>query len=358
MKTICFFNTAKAWGGGEKWHLEVSQYLNDRGFSVFVIAHPDSVLAAKLSKTNIPFQTIALGNLSFLNPVKRVIVKKTLAKRQLETIVMNLSSDVKIAGPIAKQLGVKRIIYRRGSAIPIKNNRLNRYLFKNVLTEILANSLATKKTINQKNPTLFPKDKITVIHNGIAIPDNLNRISWDNKKHFTLINLGRLEYQKNQTFLIDVAKQLEDRKVEFKMIIGGEGRLRTDLEQKISEFNLRETISMAGFIDNPMEFLKQGDIFLLPSHWEGFGYVLAEAGLCGLPSVAFNISSNPEVIKQNKTGVLTPPNDVDAFVEAILKLSENKEDLIEKGKAAREYIINHFDKAKKLKEIEGYLLHG
>lgn len=358
MDTICFFNTAKAWGGGEKWHLEVSQYLNDRGISVLVIAHPNSVLAQRLKETSIPFKTIALSNLSFLNPKKRAVVKKVLAEKQLRTIVMNLSSDVKIAGPIAKKLGVKRIIYRRGSAIPIKNTWLNRYLFQNILTEILANSVATKKTINQNNPNLFPESKITVIYNGIAIPKKLDALNHDSKKKLTLINLGRLEYQKNQTFLIDVAKQLKEFGIDFRLIIGGEGRLRANLEQKITAFDLNENIALIGFIAKPMEFLKQGDVFLLPSHWEGFGYVLAEAGLCGLPSVAFNVSSNPEVIKQDSTGILTPPGELDAFVNAIIQLNNNREDIQEKGKAARNYIINQFNKVKKLEEIEGYLMHG
>ena len=44
MQKICFFNTAKAWGGGEKWHLEISSYLHEKGYPVFVIAHEDSEL--------------------------------------------------------------------------------------------------------------------------------------------------------------------------------------------------------------------------------------------------------------------------------------------------------------------------
>lgn len=58
---------------------------------------------------------------------------------------MNFSADIKTAGPAAKLAGVARIIYRRGSAIPIKNSLLNRFLFKRVLTDIIANSEATKK---------------------------------------------------------------------------------------------------------------------------------------------------------------------------------------------------------------------
>lgn len=37
MKTICFFNTTKAWGGGEKWHLETCKYMHDKGHNVFLL---------------------------------------------------------------------------------------------------------------------------------------------------------------------------------------------------------------------------------------------------------------------------------------------------------------------------------
>ncbi|CAM4415548.1 glycosyltransferase [Zobellia roscoffensis] len=356
MGCICFFNTVKSWGGGEKWHFEVSQYLHEKGVPVFVVAHPKSVLSQKLKTTDIPHKTIELSNLSFINPNKRLAVKNCLKSQAVDTIVMNLSSDVKIAGPIAKELNIKRIIYRRGSAIPIKNTFSNRYLFKNVLTEILANSVATKNTILENNPKLFPKEKITVIYNGVAIPEQLDtERSHAQNGLITLVNLGRLEFQKNQGFLLDVAKRLMQKGVVFKMIIGGDGRLKSLLQSRIENEGLSNHVELCGFVDKPYEFISHGDVFLLSSHWEGFGYVLAEAALSERPSVAFNTSSNPEVVLHEKTGLLTPPNDIESFVKAIEKLYNNRSLITSMGAAGRKFVIDQFEKSKKLKEIEAYL---
>ncbi|MDB2606390.1 glycosyltransferase [Zobellia sp.] len=359
MGSICFFNTAKAWGGGEKWHFEVSQYLHNKGIPVFVIAHPKSVLFQKLKKTDIPHKEIALSNLSFINPFKRLSVKKCLRNRSIDTIVMNLSSDVKIAGPVAKTLKIPRIIYRRGSAIPIKNTFLNRFLFKNVLTEILANSVATKNTVLKFNSQLFPKEKITVIYNGVEIPKLLEteKILLENEA-ILLVNLGRLEYQKNQGFLLDVAKRLLQKGIHFKLLIGGEGRLKNELQSRIDNEGLSAHVELKGFIKEPYDFISKGDVFLLSSHWEGFGYVLAEAALCAKPSIAFDLSSNPEVILNQKTGILTPPNDVDSFVKAIEVFHHNKSLIKKMGKAGRAYVTEQFEKSKKLREIESYLIDG
>lgn len=360
-QTICFFNTAIAWGGGEKWHYDTSLYLHERGHKVVVFTHPNSFLLKKLKKKSIPFEAIKLSNLSFVNPIKHKSLKSLFQKYDFTTIVMNLSRDVKIAGPVAKKAGLKRIIYRRGSAIPIKNTLLNRFYFKNVLTEILANSEETKRTILQNNVNLFPSAKIKVIHNGIDIPDY--SLVHDQKKHdpkngLTLINLGRLEHQKNQKFLLKVAKELLNRNIKFTLLIGGEGRLRTKLESQIKSLNLENCVFLEGYIENPLDFIKKGNVFLLPSLWEGFGYVIAEASICGLPVVTFDLSSNPELVIHGKTGYLTPKNDILKFVDAIQIFYSDKEKMEQMGMKGHHYIKENFNRKQKLNEIETYLLHG
>lgn len=361
MGKICFFNTAKAWGGGEKWHFEVSKYLFDKGYDVMVIAKHESVLLQKLKETGVPCKGINLSNLSFLNPFKYRSVYTLLKKEGFTTIVMNLSRDIKVAGPSAKKARLKRIIYRRGSAIPIKNTFLNRYYFKKVLTEVLANSEATKKTILANNPDLFPEDKITVIHNGIdlgKIKTQTKSLKTSDSKEITLLNLGRLEFQKNQTFLIHLSKHLKDKNVPHKMIIGGSGRLQEQLEALIEELGVSHEVVLKGFIEDPIYFIQQADVFVLPSFWEGFGYVLAEAALCRKPIIAFNISSNPELVLDGETGFLVPEGDLDAFAKKVLFLYDNPDVRDTMGNAGFTHVSEHFDKEKQIKKIEAFLIHG
>ena len=360
MGGICFFNTAKAWGGGEKWHFEVSGHLHAKGFNVFVVAHRDSVLLKKLMEAGIPCQGIEITNLSFLNPFKHISITKILKKGNFHSIVMNMSRDIKIAGPSAKRANIDRIIYRRGSAIPIKNTFLNRYYFKKVLTEILANSYATKRTILENNPDLFPENKITVIHNGIDIADvqhKLSRSDGTPNKEFTLLTLGRLEYQKNHEFLIHLSKALNELKLPHKIVIGGSGRLRERLEKLTKNLDVAKQVIFKGFIVDPLSFIQQADVFVLPSLWEGFGYVLAEASLCKKPIIAFDISSNPEVVVQKKTGFLVPINDLEAFRDKIQYLFQNPSRRKEMGEAGLEHIQQHFDKKKQLQKIEEYIVN-
>ncbi|NCG03728.1 MAG: glycosyltransferase [Bacteroidetes bacterium] len=358
-KTICFFNTAIPWGGGEKWHFEMAKYLHESGHFVVIFCHKKSILFEKAKAHNIPYKTISNSNTSFLNPLKLLYFSKLLQKYQIGTLVLNLSQDVKSGGIAAKLAGVKRIIYRRGSAIPVRNSSLNRFLFKNIIDEVLVNSKATQDCILQNNTALFPKDYIKVIPNGIdgqtLVKKDFNPYYKRKSSELILTNLGRLEEQKNQLFLVDVANELRDRGLDFHMIIGGSGRLEASIKAKINTYKLESFIKLVGFVENPKDLYMSGDLFLLPSLWEGFGYVITEAGLSQKPTIAFDISSNPEVIVENKSGILVPANDVIAFCDAIMTFDKNRERIIEMGAFAQKHILDSFDKVKLNKKLANYL---
>ena len=358
-KTICFFNTAIPWGGGEKWHFEMAKHLHEAGFSIFIYCHKKSKLLEKAKAHNIPYKTIRNSNTSFLNPLKLLRFSKMLKKHQISTLVLNLSQDVKSGGIAGRLAGVERIIYRRGSAIPVRNSILNRFLYDNIIDEILVNSKATQECILQNNPELFSKDYIKIIPNGIDgkafIKKTFKPYYKRKSSELILTNLGRLEEQKNQLFLIDVANELRNRGVDFHMIIGGSGRLKTAIKIKVSTHKLTPFVDLIGFVENPKDLYMSGDIFLLPSLWEGFGYVIAEAGLSEKPTIAFDISSNPEVIVQNKSGVLVPTNDVIAFCDAVVAFDKNRKRMVNMGVFAQKHILESFDKGVIHKNLTTYL---
>ena len=102
-----------------------------------------------------------------------------------------------------------------------------------------------------------------------------------------------------------MAIELKKRGIPFEFLIGGKGSQESRLKSIIDEKDLKDVFHFLGFLDNPKDLLMSSDVFLLPSLWEGFGYVIVEASLSELPIVAFDISSNSEVINES-TGFLTP----------------------------------------------------
>lgn len=318
-RRICFFNSTKAWGGGEKWHFDIAARLHETHGNVFVVAGTGSELGSRLKAAEIPHCLIAIGNLSFLNPFKILKLVSLFRNEKPDTLIMNLPSDLKAAGIAARLSGVRRIIYRRGSAINVRNTLLNRFLFRYVIDDIIANSGETARTILTENPKLFPAEKIHVIYNGI----NWEKFDLQEqapepplqKSCIVLGNAGRLEPQKGQELLIQVARRLKDKGYDFQILIAGEGRLKETLQQNSVKEGVSENLHFLGFVDNMPQFFRSIDVFLLPSHWEGFGYVIAEAMYCEKPVVAFNVSSNPEIVSNTETGYLVEHGDLEAFVE-------------------------------------------
>lgn len=359
-RRICFFNSTKAWGGGEKWHYDISARLHAKYGNVFVVAGQSSELGKRLATTNIPHYLLAIGNLSFLNPFKIIKLVKLFREERPDILIMNLPTDLKAAGIAARLVGVKRIIYRRGSAIPIQNSLLNRFLFKYVIDEIIANSKETARTILSGNHELFPAEKIHVVYNGVDWEkfDSLPQTDMSQSNHDRIIlgNAGRLEPQKGQDLLIAVARQLKSKGYDFEIQIAGEGRLKESLIHKAVEEGVAGQLRFLGFVENMPHFLSSIDIFLLPSHWEGFGYVIAEAMYCQKPVVAFNVSSNPEIVSNNETGFLVEHGDIEAFVEKTELLINDAGLRHEMGLKSRVRAIEEFSLNSTIYHIEKLLV--
>lgn len=370
---ICFFNTTKAWGGGEKWHFDVATRMHAAGMPVVVVTHKRSELKKRLEDFGMHPFTVLISNLSFLNPFKLLRLRTFFRTKQINTIVMNLPSDLKAAGIAAKMAGVERIIYRRGSAIPVRDSWLNRRLFKHVITEVLVNSRETKRTILANNPGLIDKNRIRVIYNGIRLQelkvseqeiqqkqktgekDKINDQLPDTRVP-VIGNLGRLEKQKAQYLLIDLAVRLRKENVPFQIRIGGDGSLHDELSRLIRKHRLEDQFRLTGYVHDVGAFMQEIDLFVLTSVWEGFGYVLAEAMACEKPIVAFDISSNPELVEHEKTGLLAKAGDVDDLAEKVKQLLSNPERCRKYGKRGREKVLRDFDFDKNYQKIRAFLV--
>lgn len=358
-QTICFFNSKPVWGGGEKWHFEFSRSLFQKGLPIVVYTNKTGELKRKVMETGIPSYGIRINNLSFLNPIKILRIVHNLKKERVKLIIMNLSADMKIAGLAAKIAGVQRVIYRRGSAIPIRNTRINRILFQKVVDEILANSYETKRTILKNNPRLIDPLKIKVIYNGMdfrQFESKSNKPCYQRKEgEIILGNAGRLEKQKGQEYLVDLAVELTKSMQNFRILIAGNGRLENELREYARTCRVEDRIVFLGFIEDMKSFMDSIDIFVLTSRWEGFGYVIIEAMANAKPVVAFDVSSNPEIVQEGSNGFLIPPYDIRLLSSRIMELIANRELRERFGASARASVYERFDYHRALAALEGYL---
>lgn len=203
-------------------------------------------------------------------------------------------------------------------------------------------------------------EKVYVIYHGIEVHNvNITRKIKEVEKQgngIILGNAGRLTPQKGQDKLIEIAKKIKEQKVEFTLFIAGTGELKDSLKVKIKEYGLEKEVILLGFVKDMEAFMNSIDVFLLTSVWEGFGYVLVEAMLKSSPVVAFNMTSNPEIVTANETGFLVDYPNTDDFANKTVEFITNDTLRKSMGGKAKESVLNRFDLEDRITEFEYCLL--
>lgn len=360
VSAICFFNSTPFWGGGEKWHLEAATALARRGHDVVVVGRSGAPLLHRARAAGLETAGFPISRLRWLDPTLLLRLRRFFVRHGTEAVVFNGPLDLKAGGVAARLAGVPRRVYRRGLAVPIRDRWLNRYLFDRVLTHAIANSQATRDLMLRDLRTGFGPSDITVIPNGIDL-DAFDRSATPSPSRraegpVVLGNVGRLSPEKRHHLLLEVARLLSDRGIDFRLLVAGEGPERQRLEARADELGVRSRVDFLGFVHDVPGVLREMDVFLLASRWEGFGYVIVEAGAAALPVVAFDISSNPEVIEQGTTGFLVPEGDVPAFADRVQDLIERPDLRRGMGTAAREMVERRFALDRATDRLEQLLL--
>jgi len=350
-KTICFFNSIDTWGGGEKWHFDMATYLKSADMRVVLVSSPDSPLSKKCEAMGIKCYSMKVSNLSFVNPLRIWRLLRIFKHEKVGSLISNLSRDMKVAGIAGKLAGVQEIVYRRGSAIPIRDNLMNRFMFRKIITRIIANSLEVKRTILARNSSLVPDRKISIIYNGVQLErynPGIPKIYEAAKGEIVLGCAGRLSKEKGHDALIELMKLLGESEYRFKMLIAGEGKMLGHLKRKAASLGMEERVKFLGFVENMPAFFNTIDIFLLTSKYEGFSNVIPEAMASSKPVVSFDIKSSGEIIQDGLTGYVTEQNNVREMADRILEIVSDKALMEQMGQNGRKLVEEtfSFDKIK------------
>ncbi|MCK5580788.1 MAG: glycosyltransferase family 4 protein [Candidatus Omnitrophica bacterium] len=171
----------------------------------------------------------------------------------------------------------------------------------------------------------FNKQKLKIIPFGVDIEKFSKEVNPENRgvKRIGVLKDLRSEY--GFKIFFDAVSVIKDRGMTFKVIIGGDGEGRKELEDYAKVLNIKDIIEFKGKIpfEEAGDFLRQMDIVVLVSVYESFGVVGLEAQSLGIPVVGVNVGGVSEIIDEGKTGLLIPPHDADAMAGAVIQLLKN-----------------------------------
>jgi glycosyltransferase involved in cell wall biosynthesis len=173
-----------------------------------------------------------------------------------------------------------------------------------------------------------------VIPNGIPIADyqrpaKLRRL-WRTEQGYQeedvlFVCAARLEKQKNQAMLLEAFAKGPATSRRAHLLLAGDGGQRPALEEQARELGLQGSVHFLGLRTDVCEIFAAGDVFVLPSHTEGNPLSLMEAMAAGLPVVATAVGGVPELVADQRSGLLVRPGDCVGLAAAMLFLLENPE---------------------------------
>ena len=173
-------------------------------------------------------------------------------------------------------------------------------------------------------------------------------VSFD-KNQLNFISVGRLDYSKNYLMLLNVAKHLIDDGYKFKVYIVGDGEENVTLQKAIINLKMEKHFILLGRKDNPYPYVKNSDLFLLSSRYEGLPTVIIEALILHIPCISTEVAGIYEILN-NSFGVITKNTENDFYLN-LKHLLDNPQKIIEMKENLSNYKYNNNIIIDKIKNI-------
>lgn len=334
-KNILYFTRTMGLGGTENVVLQLCEIM--KSDNKIIVCSCGGINVQRLSEMNIKHYTIP--DIENKNPRAMIKILKTLLK-----VIRNENIDIihthhRMAAfytRIAKSIEKFTFINTAHNTFNDKK-RLTRFVYKK------ANLIAVGKEVKRNLCEFYgmPNDQVTVIYNGIKPFDKeIQQIELIDKfisnGYYVVGNIGRLSEQKGFKYYIEAASIVLNKNDKVKFLIIGEGEERVELEERVKELNLTESIIFMGYRNDIQNIISQLDLVVLTSLWEGLPLTPLEAFSVEKAIVATAVDGTIEIVDDGVNGFLVEARNANGIAESIIKLLNDEEERKSFGKNAKE----------------------
>ena len=313
-KKIAFFLQNLAGGGAEKSVVNLSNYLINIDIDI------DIVLVDKSTEVYLKEldERINVVDLNKNRSLKSILKVRKYIRNQKPDVIMSSVTHINIILVLVKLISGKistKIVLNQVNHLSSIIEHYTSFLFLKKITLRLIvlmynftdGVISMSKGVEEDLLSNGLKIRSKHIYNPIFQDEMIQKSQGDafEKGEIFFIAIGRMVPQKNFSLLLD-AFYLVNKEVESKLIILGDGPLKANLVRQIKNLNLEKNVILKGFVDNPFLYLKNSNVFVLSSLWEGFGNVVVESLALGTQVVSTNCDSGPsEILDGGKYGFLS-----------------------------------------------------
>ncbi len=291
MKKICIVLTPNCYtyGGISTVILTYLENMNLDGLNITIVSSndPDEPAKKLMSALGVRYVQLPARKKHIILYFKQF--KELCKKEKFDIVHMNGNSSTMLFElEIAKKSGIKtRIAHCHSTGTfykffhKIMNNRFNRSYTK----ALAVSEEAGRWAYGDRNFIILNNAVDTSKFKYDVTKRNEYRRMLGLEKNVVLGTIGKLNNQKNQTFLIEIMPEIIKKHPECRLLLVGKGKYRNELEKMVHERNLEKFVIFLGARLDNVELLQAMDLFVFPSRYEGFGLACLEAQISGLPCV-------------------------------------------------------------------------
>lgn len=235
-----------------------------------------------------------------------------------------------------------RRVASRHVAFPPRHPLVHRWKYARTAHGIIANSESVRGVLISSG---VPAASIEVISPGIDLPAKLTSTE---ERHqacarwgftgddFVVGHAGAFTHEKGQDIALEAALLLAPKLPRIRMLLAGDGPERSTPRMQELAHRAAAIAVLPGFLEDLADFYAALDLFVMPSRSEGWGLTALRAMANGLAVIASDVGGLSELVAQNKTGWLVPPDSAPALAAAMEAALSDRAALRAAGRNARE----------------------
>lgn len=328
---------SRGFGGAERYFVDLSVALAERGHAVQVICHKRFQKLDRLKDVpGITTETLAV--LGWWDPLAQYRIKQVIKKFSPDLVHAHLARAAYIAGKSARKLNIPFVVKT--------HNYVNLKYYQDVNCFIA--------TTNDQRQYLLDndvsKDDVVVVPNFSSFP-GVECIRTASRNHVVFVSYGRMVSKKGFEVLLKAFHELTSSGVNARLMIGGDGPERKSLQRLCNKLGLHEQVTMHGWVKDVEGFLADADIFVLPSLMEPFGIAILEAMSCGMPIITTK-TKGPTEILDNDLAYFVETGDVLSLSAAMKHVVLNREEAMVKAGRCLDRYKNQYSGPAVIPKIE------
>lgn len=342
-RTLFIFTARLGIGGAERVASVMANYWAEQGWQVILLTQKE----ADQDFYSLHDQVIRIGmgllneskslKAAILQNINRLRLFRKLIRQYKPSAIISFLPNSNVLA-IAASVGLKTPVIVSERSNPYQDalgpiwQKLRRFSYR------YADGVVIQTTGSQAWAEAFiPKEKIAIIPNPVwpSFPETPQEMLIPLPEGTLIFAMGRLSEEKGFDKLINAFAKVAPKHPNAYLIILGEGYMRPALEALIEKQELQQRVLLPGKIEKPHDIIAKGDIIALSSRFEGFPNALLEGMSLGLAALSFDCASGPgDLIEHGKSGLLIPPENVEALADGMDQLLSNPDQVKKMGEQA------------------------